>query len=335
VPRQSAEEPGVRASTAPPSAAMPTRSPVSPDEVRTLQAAVGNRRTARLVARAPRTRVLQRSATLKALKFAGKWLAKREAKEVSGHIARHGRRIAGRVIHSVFRSPKDIRWLLDRTLRHATEAAERNAAQDVIVEEGIRIERQGTRRWVIDKTFRSAIGTAGETVLRVIVNFNGRIVTAYPLRALAVLGIVGAAAEMFDEKVAQASEGVAAISQEAALRATARDSSWFGDWEDWIPYLGDIYGGTLNEDEDLLVREDQLIYGTVNALQQAAQQTWTPETYQAVAKLVRSAVAAPYFVDDDSPPSPEPTGLLSETRPDALATTEGPAATAEVSPSPV
>lgn len=87
------------------------------------------------------------------------------------------------------------------------------------------------------------------------------VVTAYPLRALAVLGIVGAAAEMFDEKVAQASEGVAAISQEAALRATARDSSWFGDWEDWIPYLGDIYGGTLNEDEDLLVREDQLISG--------------------------------------------------------------------------
>jgi hypothetical protein len=258
-------------------------------------------------------RRLQRVPAEKALKFAVKWLAKRESKQVSGHIARHGRRIAGRVIHTIFKSPKDIKWLLDRTLKHATEVVERNASTGVIEEAGIKIEQQSATRWAVSKTFRSAIGTEGETVLRMIINHNGRIVTAYPVRALAVLGLTVA---VFDEQVAQAAEGVASVSQEAARRQQEKDDSLFGDWEEWIPYLGDIFGGSLNENEDLYLREDQQINRAVNALQDAAQQTWSPEQRQKVVNLVSSAIAAPYYVEGDDSSASGPTGMSDQPAPD-------------------
>ena len=283
-----------------------------------LQRAIGNRRTGEVIARTvPAGRVLQRVPVRKALVFAAKWLAKRESKQVSGHIARHGRRIAGRAIHSIFRSPKDIKWLLERTLGHATEVVERNGAADVIEEAGIKIERQSATRWAINREFRSAIGTAGETVLRMIVNHNGRIVTAYPVRALVALGIVGSTAVLFDEKTAEAAEGWAAITQEAAVKQAEKDSNWFGDWEEWIPYLGDIFGGSLGESEYLYVREDHLILGVVQALQQSAQQTWTPGHFQKVMSLVRSAIGAPYYVEDGAQADDGTTGLLERPVPDA------------------
>jgi hypothetical protein len=298
------------------SATMEVRGGLTPARVTALQRSIGNRRTTRMIARGDTGhRVLQRVPIKKALVFATKWLATRESKQVSGHIARHGRRIAGRVIHSVFRSPKDIKWMLDHTLKYASEVVARNAESDVIQEAGIKIERQSATRWAVNREFRSAIGTEGETVLRMIVNHNGRIVTAYPVRALVALGIVGSAAMVFDEKTAQAAEGWAAISQEAAIRQTEKDSSWFGDWEEWIPYLGDIYGGSLGENEDLYLKEDQLLLKTTQDVQAAAQQTWTPEAFQKAMALVRSAIAAPYYVEGDGDDGSS--GLLERPVPDA------------------
>jgi hypothetical protein len=292
------------------------RGALTPERVTALQRSIGNRRTAGVVARGDIAgRVLQRVPIKKALVFAARWLAARESKQVSGHIARHGRQIAGRVIHTVFRSPKDIRWMLDHTLKLASEVVARNAESDVIQEAGIKIERQSATRWAVNREFRSAIGTGGETVLRMIVNHNGRIVTAYPVRALVALGLVGSAAAVFDEKTAQAAEGWAAVTQEAAVKQAEKDSNWFGDWEEWIPYLGDIFGGSLGEQEYLYLKEDNLLQQTTLDLQQVAQQTWTPESFQKALSLVRSAVAAPYFVDGDADGGS--TGLLEGSVPDA------------------
>jgi hypothetical protein len=173
--------------------------PMQPSTVLALQRSAGNAAVGRLLAgtggpAAPR--VLARHPAEKVLKFAGKWLGKRAFKQVSKHIAKHGRNIAGKALHSIFKSPKDIKWLIERTVREAEQLAAKYAkkgAEEVIEEGGIRIERQvmGSGKWrlKVQKAFSSAIGTKGETVLRVIIDQSGRIVTAFPAERIGAIGL--------------------------------------------------------------------------------------------------------------------------------------------------
>jgi len=47
---------------------------------------------------------------LRTLLRAGSWLARRSTNTISKHVARHGRRIAGRAVPAIFRQPRHIRY---------------------------------------------------------------------------------------------------------------------------------------------------------------------------------------------------------------------------------
>ena len=143
-----------------------------PRYVRALQRTAGNAAVARMVA--PSGPRLMRHPVRSVLIKAGKWLATRGSKHISKHIAKHGRRIAGKAVHSVFRMPRHIKTYVATAIREAealaAKAAE-HAADEVLEEGGIRVFRQASRtpgkfRTIIEKEFASAIGTKGETSSR-------------------------------------------------------------------------------------------------------------------------------------------------------------------------
>jgi hypothetical protein len=72
------------------------------------------------------------------LKRAGRWLAKKTINTISKHVARHGRRIAGRAVHSIFRNPREIKSLVSRAVDDGIKLAENAATHgaDDVLEEG-------------------------------------------------------------------------------------------------------------------------------------------------------------------------------------------------------
>lgn len=292
--------------------------PAAPDLRRPLQAAdalylqrvAGNAAVARIVTSdaGPSRRVLARHPAEKILKFAGKWLAKRGFQQVSKHIAKHGRNIAGKALHSVFKSPKDIKWLIERTIKEAEVLAAREgkaAAGEVLEDAGVRIERQamgsGKVRWKIQKAFKSAIGTKGETVLRVIIDQTGRIVTAFPADRMAAIGLGAAGALALEEGTAEAAENLRLDAEEQARKAAEKEDSW-GDWEEWIPFLGDIWGGSLNEGEDEYLRQQRhyadVVEDVIKRIEYEEKRTIAGTEREELRDLVRAGIAAPYMVDE-------------------------------------
>lgn len=287
--------------------------PLQPSSVLALQRSAGNAAVGRLLAGtggAVPARVLARHPAEKVLKFAGKWLGKRAFKQVSKHIAKHGRNIAGKALHSIFKSPKDIKWLIGRTLSEAEQLAAKHAkkgAEEVIEEGGIRIERQvmGSGKWrlKVQKAFSSAIGTKGETVLRVIIDQSGRIVTAFPAERIGAIGLGVAGTLALEEGTAEASEQIRADAEQQAQRAAEKEES-LGDWQEWIPFIGDIWGGSLNEGEDEFLRQ-QRFYGDVvedviKRVEFEEQRTLGPKERADLADLVRAGIAAPYMVEEEA-----------------------------------
>jgi Domain of unknown function (DUF4157) len=262
--------------------------------------------------------IVQRHPAEKILKWAAKWLSKRTAKLISKHIARHARDIAGRAIHSVFKNPRRVKYLVKTTIKEAAEVAERSAAKlatEAIEEGSIRIVRQGTRtpgkyRWIVQKTFTEAIGTGGQRILRIVIDHSGRIVTAFPTDVLIGLGITVAGVEAFSERTAEAAESVhESVARQTALEAAAEqpdDSSWW----DWIPIIGDIWGGNLNagESETLAAgreaeQREKLIKQTIDAvihdLEQDKQATLGPEQRQDVEEFVRMVLTSGMDISED------------------------------------
>jgi hypothetical protein len=310
-PEQRADEPSpaeTRAASPGPQGPLAAR-------VLTLQRSAGNRATARLLANSrPQRRVLARHPAEKVLKFAGKWLSKRAFKQVSKHIARHGRNIAGRAIHSVFKQPNNIGWLLKRTVAEAEQVAARHAkkgADEVIEEAGIRIERQmvgGSGKWrlKIQKAFRSAIGTRGETVLQVIIDQSGRLVTSYPVDRLGAVGLGIAGTLALEEGTAHAAEQIR-DDAEAQARAAAEKEDSLGDWQEWIPFIGDIWGGSLNEGEDEYLRQQRfyaaVVEDVIKRIEHEEQRTIGGTQREELRDLIKAGIAAPYLLDEEVDPA--------------------------------
>ena len=244
----------------------------------------------------------------KILKFAGKQLEKRVIKTVSKHIARHARRIAGRAIHSVFRNPREIRSLLEVAVREATAIAAKHptaGTQHIIEEAGIRITRQATGtpgkfRLVIQKVFNKEIGTQGERVLRLVLDQTGRIVTAFPADRLAVIGLTAAGVAALTEGTARAGE--AAQAQVAKADAAQKEREDRFDFWDWVPLIGDIWGGSLNEGEDEMLRQDReittLIQETIADVEQSEKRTLGMAERKELEQLIRAAIASPLITND-------------------------------------
>lgn len=247
----------------------------------------------------------------KILKFAAKQLEKRTIRTVSKHIARHARQIAGRAIHSIFKNPREIRYVLQRMVREATEIAAKHPSagtQQVIEEAGIRITRQATGtpgkfRLLIQKVFDREIGTRGERVLRLVLDQTGRIVTAFPADRLATIGLTVAGIEALTAGTARAGETV----QDQAARVEAAEKAReerVDIWE-WVPFIGDIWGGSLNEGEDEMLRQERevaaLIRDAIDDVEKAEQRSLGEPEREYLAELIRAAIASPLVMEDPDP----------------------------------
>ena len=200
------------------------------------------------------------------------WLEKRSAKAISKHIAAHASRNFGKAIHSVFRSIDKIRPVIAKTLEEAavlTEDFAKSSGAEAIERNGLKISRQATRtpgkvRWLIQKDFGKEIGTKGETVLRVVLDMSGRIVTAFPADKILTILVTAVAAEALTEGIADAAEKVSADATRVE-HIKERKRGEIDLW-DFVPYIGEIWGGSLNEFEDLDLAFDRFVARTVSAV---------------------------------------------------------------------
>lgn len=187
-----------------------------------------------------------------------RWLEVRGAKKfISKHVAKHGRRIAGKSVHTIYKNPRKIRILVNKAAQEALQLAETNVgkqAHEALSGPGIRMFRQaagpGKFRWVIEKEFKSAIGKGGERLLKLVVDASGRIVTAYPIEQFSALGLGAAAMIIFDTKAAEAGEHIHSAVEGDARRRENEEDSWSSFFIDLVTPLG-FEAGTLNEGEDL------------------------------------------------------------------------------------
>jgi hypothetical protein len=236
-----------------------------------------------------------------------KWLSKRTATMVSKHIAKHARRIAEKAIHSVFKSPKDIKFLLGRALKEAMELAARHPKAPVtqILEEGgVKIAQQGTHtpgkfRWVVQKVFDKEIGTKGEKILRIFIDETGRIVSAFPADRLIAIGLGVGSIGILGERTAEANEFVR---QQARIDAAREEKEQGLDWEDFIPFIGDIWGGSLNVGEDEMLREERFIREAIEdiiiEIEFNEKRTLGPKDRREIEDLVRASIAAPLLAEE-------------------------------------
>jgi hypothetical protein len=243
----------------------------------------------------------------KVLRFGAKWLSKKSVKTISKHIARHTRRIAGRAIHSVFKSPRKVKSLVEQAVKEGIELAAKHPtapADQVLEGAGLRITRQaagapGKFRWLVQKEFNEAIGTQGERVLRVILDQTGRVVTAFPADRLAAIGLTAVGIEVLSERTASASERVRATTERMARAEEERESE-ISFWE-LVPIIGDIWGGELNVGEDEMLRQEReiqaLIADVIGGVEQAELRSLGPAERAELEQLVRAALATPLIVE--------------------------------------
>ncbi len=206
------------------------------------------------------------------------WLERRSAKAISKHIAAHLSKDLEKAVHGVFRSINKVRPLIAKTLEEAavvTEDFATSSGAEAIEKGGVKITRQATRtpgkvRWLIQKDFGKAIGTNGETVLRVVLDMSGRLVTAFPADKLAAILVTAVAAEALTEGIADAADRVSA---EAMRVGQIKERKRGGiDMWDFVPYIGAIWSGSLNEFEDLDLEFDRFVDRTVSAVIADAEQ---------------------------------------------------------------
>lgn len=141
-----------------------------------------------------------------------------------GHLRGHFQRLARHPGRTLFRKPREVPDLLDTALREARDVAARNGdalAEGRRVQAGRTAVEQGGDRLVVEHDFGRAVGTQGETSLRIVLGRGGNIATAYPVRSLgagAFFGVVGlgedranAMYDRFDGQVRRTADEVLAL----------------------------------------------------------------------------------------------------------------------------
>jgi hypothetical protein len=236
------------------------------------------------------------------------WVGRRGGKALSKHIATHTRRNFGKAIHTVFRSINDIRPLINQTLKEGVELTQhfaKSSGLEVVEHAGVRLTRQASRtpgkiRWLLQKEFRSPIGSAGERVLCIVLDVSGRLVTAFPAdKLLVIFGVVGAS--QFVDSVANAAENVAVEADRlAALKEKQRARI---DIDEFVPGIGAIWGGRLNEFEDLELAFDGWVDAVVKDV--IAGSEWKVglcfdgTTRQTLENVVRTAMGLPILLEHE------------------------------------
>jgi hypothetical protein len=96
------------------------------------------------------------------------------SQKVEKHILEHTEEVLGKASHSLFKSglgKEGVLTLLKDTVKTGGKAV-------LSQSEG------GGLAWVIEKSFSEDVGAAGEKVLRVVVDKEGKVITAFPVKSL-------------------------------------------------------------------------------------------------------------------------------------------------------
>lgn len=241
---------------------------------------------------------------LRTLLRAGRWLAGRSTKTLSKHVARHGRRIAGRAVHSVFKQPKKIKSLVSEVVRDGASLARSQAtkgAHEILEEGGVRVMQQATRtpgkvRTVIDKDFGTSIGTRGEQILRVVLDQSGRVVTAFPVDRFLAMGLGAVSVNLFTANTAEAADRTRTLIEAHENQPTDWGEVFFELAVDVLS-LGLLASSPVNEGEDLRLALDRIIgqatLDTIREIEASEGIELTPEQKQAIHDLAEVAVGAP------------------------------------------
>lgn len=242
---------------------------------------------------------------LRALLRSGRWLMRRTTRTVSKHIARHGRRMADRSVHTVFRNPRHIRELLQKTVSEATAIARRttrHGGDDVIEEGGFKIFRQasgapGKYRTVVERELPDAIGKQGEHILRVVIDESGRVVTAFPTDKLLTLGGAVAVGAM-TARSAEASERI----QSRIEAEEQQGTGWLGGLLDLLnPFSADA----LNEGEGLELDiehiVDQSALDVIADVEASEQTCLSDEQREEIRVMVRAGLGLSMSLGDEEP----------------------------------
>ncbi len=241
---------------------------------------------------------------LRVLLRSGRWLARRTTNTLSKHVARHGRRIAGRAVHSVFKNPRRIKSLVQKAVQDGARLARSQAtkaADEVLEEGGVRVIQQTTRtpgkfRTVVEKDFGKSIGSRGEQILRVVLDQSGRVVTAFPVDRFLAMGLGAVAIDLFTENTAQAAEQARELIEAHENRPTDWGAVVF-DLAIDVVSLGLLASSPVNEGEDLMLALDQTIYrvteDTIADIEGAEGIELTADQREAIRTLVEVAVGAP------------------------------------------
>lgn len=220
------------------------------------------------------------------IKRALRWLSGRGA-TVSKHVAKHTRRIVGKAVHTVFKKPNQVKKMVKRTL---------DAAENVVVQQ---VGRK--TRYIVEKQFNRAIGKGGETILKVVLDKTGRIVTAYPVHVFTKAG--AAAVAMFvalDEAAAETQKRFDELNKKAQKSIESKEDSFWGELLKTIVTFG-LYSGSLNEGEDetLWVQRqakkimEEAYQKVLKAVEEDEKRSLGPEERKKVRELVEAAVTVP------------------------------------------
>jgi len=273
-----------------------------------LQHSAGNAAVSRLVAEgsgfasSPSMQVMRHPA-LTVLRRAGRWLVGRATRMISKHIARHGRRIAGRA-HSVFRLPRKIRSYVELAIADAEQlaaSAAAHGADDILEGPGIRIFREAVRgapgkfRTHVEREFLTDIGTRGERILKIVIDASGRLVTAYPIERFTAIAAGAAAVAIFDEKTAEASERI-----RSRIEAEEQDE----ESDDILTTILDFVfdPSVAGEGEDLIVDIDAIVEETtrdvVRDIEEEEGVCLEEEDVEALRNLVAAAISTPMMLEE-------------------------------------
>jgi hypothetical protein len=265
-------------------AAFARRDHLTAGDVLALQRVAGNRAVGRAVVTAPGRpagrRVLARNprAGKYVAERALRWLAGRSA-NISRHVARHTRHIAGRAVHSVFKSPNQVKKLAEFAIKNP----DRVTAQ---------VGRRA--RWVVEKEFNREIGRNGERILRIVVEASGKIITAFPVRAFTAGTAAAVAYLAVDDAVAHAQARLDEVNRIAEKRLEEEEDSFIGGLVKTIVTFG-LYSGNLNAGEDV----ERWVAKEVRKIRA-----------DAVTQAVAGASGHPLEEEDDDSLLPDITGAL-------------------------
>lgn len=208
--------------------------------------------------------------------------------KVEAHVLEHTREAAGKVVHSLFEKGTS----MDRIVE-LMRATLRSGARPILS-----VADDGALVFVLEREFPKAIGSKGEKALRMVVDLEGRLVTAFPFAAekklatLTVRGIAVAAtvAPLFMLGSLAQSEAEVASVDAAARREQANRTTWL---EDVLAFVGPygIFDSSPVAIEPNFSAMKKRQDAAIDEARSAFEREPTPQEVEAIKKCVHDAWA--------------------------------------------